>query len=594
MATRDTRIVIKNRQSAGGNYPSGGNALLGEAVVNLSDGILAFSGTTGSFTTNDNATSGYFEVGSNLYDLALRNRITKYENASGAGLVGKFLSGTTNGFVLADTSLISGSFTSFQFSGDTGTANTIEDSNIQKLFGGTGITTSGASNDILYINLDDTAVSPGSFGSATQVATFTVDQQGRLTAAGNTTIAIGASQVTDFATSAETAIFTNANFVDSSTIDFTVNAGNSVTAAVLSTPGTLSAGTGISSFTFDGSSNTEVAVDTTVVATDTNTLTLTNKTIDATANTLNNLFRMSGDSGTVEVIDGNEIFKIVGGSNITTTSSADNTITIAATGLGNMSSFTAAGDVGNDQTISDADTLTFVGGTGIDTSGQTGDNVVFSIDTNVVVTTGGTQTLENKTLNGGTLNGTIATDFGSNYVIYTDASGNLSTDTDNGGFIYIETTNTLSTPTNGTLNVGTGGLVVGSGGGPSTPGSGDVVIHGSLTIFGEAVTASTGELYIEDNAITLNYNPTGTTNVTSLGSGFEIQDGDGAGADLFFKVGELNTLDNTEYAATTGAANRTWYTNLNDIMIRQTTDTTSPVTGKRVLAEDDILDGGTY
>ena len=37
-------------------------------------------------------------------------------------------------------------------------------------------------------SLEDTAVTTGTYGNATQTATFTVDQQGRLTAAGNTTI----------------------------------------------------------------------------------------------------------------------------------------------------------------------------------------------------------------------------------------------------------------------------------------------------------------------------------------------------------------------------------------------------------------------
>jgi len=46
------------------------------------------------------------------------------------------------------------------------------------------------------LKLADTAVTPGSYGSASSVGTFTVDQQGRLTAAGSTSIAIAASAVT--------------------------------------------------------------------------------------------------------------------------------------------------------------------------------------------------------------------------------------------------------------------------------------------------------------------------------------------------------------------------------------------------------------
>jgi hypothetical protein len=63
--------------------------------------------------------------------------------------------------------------------------------------GGTGLTTAVTANTITF-SLDNTTVVSGSYGSATAVATFTVDAQGRLTAAGTSTIAIPSTQVTDF------------------------------------------------------------------------------------------------------------------------------------------------------------------------------------------------------------------------------------------------------------------------------------------------------------------------------------------------------------------------------------------------------------
>jgi len=57
-----------------------------------------------------------------------------------------------------------------------------------KLLGGTGITSTNTGDDVTF-NLDDTAVTPGSYGGTTAIPTFTVDQQGRLTAASEVTIA---------------------------------------------------------------------------------------------------------------------------------------------------------------------------------------------------------------------------------------------------------------------------------------------------------------------------------------------------------------------------------------------------------------------
>jgi len=56
---------------------------------------------------------------------------------------------------------------------------------------GTGLSLVGT-----VFSIANTAVSPASYGSASQVATFTVNQQGQLTAAANTAIAIAASAIT--------------------------------------------------------------------------------------------------------------------------------------------------------------------------------------------------------------------------------------------------------------------------------------------------------------------------------------------------------------------------------------------------------------
>ena len=75
------------------------------------------------------------------------------------------------------------------FQGDNGGALSIDlDSETLSILGDTGITTTGSGNQVL-IDLNDTAVTPGSYGSQTAIPTFTVDQQGRLTAAGTVTVA---------------------------------------------------------------------------------------------------------------------------------------------------------------------------------------------------------------------------------------------------------------------------------------------------------------------------------------------------------------------------------------------------------------------
>ncbi len=110
---------------------------------------------------------------------------------------------------------ISNVATSFTVSGDSGTNQTIT-SGVDTLIvaGGTGLSTVAGATDTITINLDSTAVTAGSYGAANAVATFTVDAQGRLTAASNTTISIDASQISDLSSNAVTSLTGTANEVE--------------------------------------------------------------------------------------------------------------------------------------------------------------------------------------------------------------------------------------------------------------------------------------------------------------------------------------------------------------------------------------------
>ena len=195
--------------------------------------------------------------------------------------------------------------TSLVVAADSGSDDTVAGGETLTFEGDTGISTV-VSNNKITIDLDDTAVTPNSYGSATSIPTFTVDQQGRLTAAGSATISTSLGVQADAGTADSIAL-------GSETLD-------------------IAGGTGLTTTAGSGTNTVTVALDNTAVSAGSfgSTTAIPTFTVDAQgrmtaagtaalATTLN----ITGDTGSDGVALLTETLDFEGGVGVTTTVSDD-------------------------------------------------------------------------------------------------------------------------------------------------------------------------------------------------------------------------------------------------------------------------------